>query len=1099
MEQRFPHNEYATDEDSADLPPIRTRSLSENEVVGNRFATRAELHSDDSFDYNESPIHWSHSQSGLHHRHTLNRDDDKLDGEFRSSSREPRNSKYKRQRQMPNRSSGKFLCKPWIRYVLIAIFVGYLFLVFRIFHVISSSPTEKDAIRIFPMPMEEKRTLQRHLSDEKEQLVYNQARNEARHRATERRDRTRPRPQTPSLPWYPVLTAEQAERATFTDADTYTDTLKKNRPAPMEQLCGFHAQNSALAYPDSYLGRDAINSESRVLITGILSPVGFHLALRLKHRCGAQVITGLDAMLPNTVQHRLGLLEQLEILATNLPELERPIIETFLGLDPKKKSSSRKLLDATNELDLMQWKPTHIVHLQSYGSEIYPPPQWKNLQSPYVSEYYNPLFLSIRSNMVAMEQLLASIAMADAERRPHMIYASSNLVHRNPPARDDIWQSQVGLMDEILADAYYSAYGIYSVGMRLPNGVYGPWEHSETSTYKIMDTLVLDKTLNDTLSADSSLDLVYTDDVVDALIAAMQFRSPSSKPATFEVTSGETWSPVSIHEAAKAYLSKSVASPALESSPFQVEKGAVFNFTQQYLDWSTHTPLEEGLVRSIAWHLDRANPYGSPPARNASSISTGDKFLASHSLSTCAAEDFVCHSGLKYLPCASECSTKARCVSSAFDDMIPLVQEVTEGCDIVLYTQALGDSVSDMKLQSEFMEEGNPLICNFAFVSSGSKLVDSVLQKVPNAELARLGVAPLPEDEGKPGAIHKRKLEKLNGRLLYRGWILLWTDNSPDPFPHADHYLLKLSPGRFFSKDVKYGMFIEQDFPVTPTADDVKFLVHEMHRPAWDQRIVKRKTQPKAKFHLPAEPRRRAVILVSRLKYEDSLDYEPLPPDSRITIREAARFMRFEKGEAPLRTEPPEVRRQREFYERIPSRVNRVDALRSPMEPAYHFQMHHWARTRWVLHDMQLEESRQLRCDWYQEHIQWGSHLDQLSLAHAMAKREIERRIAHEEPDDTVLKRMSEKTAIKRLLSDANEWHAIQTEQNKLYTPDYELEVLPYDLPDADIDKGPETVVENGEAALFVRIMSDRIMAVARKAWNYAKSNDHNSAKDGDS
>jgi hypothetical protein len=92
-----------------------------------------------------------------------------------------------------------------------------------------------------------------------------------------------------------------------------------------------------------------------------------------------------------------------------------------------------------------------------------------------------------------------------------------------------------------------------------------------------------------------------------------------------------------------------------------------------------------------------------------------------------------------------------------------MTQVVAEGCDVVLDTQAFGKDVEDLALQSECIDEGDVLICNFAFVSSSSKLVESVIQKVPNAEVANMGAAPRPEDLlGKVVAIHERKVEKLN-------------------------------------------------------------------------------------------------------------------------------------------------------------------------------------------------------------------------------------------------------------------------------------------------------------------------------------------------
>ena len=47
-------------------------------------------------------------------------------------------------------------------------------------------------------------------------------------------------------------------------------------------------------------------------------------------------------------------------------------------------------------------------------------------------------------------------------------------------------------------------------------------------------------------------------------------------------------------------------------------------------------------------------------------------------------------------------------------------------------------------------------------------------------------------------------------------------------------------------------------------------------------------------------------------------------------------------------------------------------------------------RTKWIIHHLKLEEGHQLRCEWYKdkEHVR-NTHLDQLSFAYGMAKREL--------------------------------------------------------------------------------------------------------------
>jgi hypothetical protein len=1077
---------------------------------------------------------WSPARSGLHHRHpvhNLNSDDEDDDHEKKGTSATSRlRSRKRNQYNNSNNNTGgggtntrnhqhwaahashKKRCTPWVCKALIGCVLSYVVLVVWIYQHLMPDATPSpgsgsdsayfslfsSSFSSYGFAENAAKRLARHALDEQESIAYQLAQAQNQQRALARRKRTRPPgAKSTTIPSYKILSVDQEERARYprVDKDDQETPIPGMRPAALEELCGFHAQKASLAYPNSYVARDALNSNSRVLITGILNPIGFHLALALKERCGVQIMTGIDPMLPNTVQNRLAILEQIQILTTNIPQLFRPILTPFIGLDPKVSKSTNTFLDVTGELDLLGFRPTHIVHLASYSPQVYRNPQgkWKNLQSPYVSDDYDPLLFPIRSTITSMEQILASIASVDPKIQSHFTYASSNRLWQESSKRDDIVHSHTRRIDEVLADTYHTLYGAYSVAMRLPNAVYGTWGHPESDIHKLLhgathnETFASNNNNNNSNPKEEALDMVHVDDIVDAFISAMQFRYPSSKPAAFEFTSGRT---SSLKDVAQTLLS-TASNETLSVPRFdQAVETSETSLTRQYLEWSPHTPVEVGLLRAMAWHLDRKHPYGHTPSDSQTDIETGDAFLARHHLETCAADNLVCHAARQYLPCSSECSTRDHCIPSIFDDMINMTQEVTEGCDVVLYTQAFGKDVDDLALQSEYMEEADLLICNFAFVSSSSKLVESVIQKVPNTELANMGVAPRAEDLGKVGAIHERKLEMLNGRLLYRGWILLWVKDTPEPLPKADDFLLKLSPGRLFSKDVMHSVFIDPGFAVSPTAEDITFLIHEMHRSAWEERTVKRKAKPKARFRLPPEPERQATLLMSRMKYQYSSDMERLPEDAKISVYTATKCMRHENGEAPLGKEPPEIKLQREFYERIPSVVNR-DPLRSPLEPYYQYSMKHWSRSRWVAHDMTLEESRQLRCDWYQEHVQWGSDLDQLSFAHVMAKRELERRMAFGEPDDHARKAFAEKLEMKKLLTDAHEWYAMQTEQNRYYSAHDGLEVLPYDSVDEKNDKEALDALEaptNDKASLFVRLVSDRIMSYSRKAWNNAQS-----------
>jgi len=401
-------------------------------------------------------------------------------------------------------------------------------------------------------------------------------------------------------------------------------------------------------------------------------------------------------------------------------------------------------------------------------------------------------------------------------------------------------------------------------------------------------------------------------------------------------------------------------------------------------------------------------------------------------------------------------------------------------------------------MDEEAATSSKPLICNIAFAPRSSKLVQTVTDQVPHEQLVKFGVSRDGVSEVEDtAAFQNKKLDGLNGKILYRGWIMVWVEGAMEPLSITDKSLLKLSPGKLFHPDVKYGFFVEDNFSTSPRLDDVQFLIGEMKREAFPKRTVEKREElvntetgeesiRKAKYRVPSEPRRRASILFAPLRHPETFVVDPT---KKLSVHEASKFMRYEIDLDPNDKEPADIRRQREFYERIPSYMN-SGALRSVNEPWYRYSMRHWVRTRWVVHDFRLEESRQLRCEWYQEHVQWGTDIDQLSFAHVMAKMELERRIAHEEPDDHVRTFIDEHPEL-RDLTDSYEWHSMQTENNRLYhEPMMWTSQLPEHIDKAAWERNHGRLEDLRQAKLppkttplFVRIMSERMMALSRRAW----------------
>jgi hypothetical protein len=720
---------------------------------------------------------------------------------------------------------------------------------------------------------------------------------------------------------------------------------------------------------------------------------------------------------------------------------------------------------------------------------------------------------------------LQTIAGFPEKERPQFLYAAKPLQSNTTIDSHSKLFRTMKHIDELLADIYHSRnnYGLPSIGMRLPNSIYGPWGHAGSIIHGILARAVEEHSgslQNHTASStdgrtnndgSDSLDLLFVDDAVDAIISALQYRS--DKPTTVTVPAERTTSVESLSSTVQSLLHGNSTDHLI---PINDAKTTVENQKEQslILPKTEQTPLKDGLVKSIAWHMDRLTPFGSAPIStedagnsiDTTPVETGDKFLQRHEMKTCGPYDISCHKNNDYLPCNSECNTHQNCVPSIFDDTRELMYNVSEGCDIAMYTQMLGYNVEDAELHAEYMDDSDLdddelLVCNFAFVPRESDLVSLVTSKVPSEQLAKFGIEPRSSDRSSKD-LRERKLDILNGRLLYRGWILIWVKDGMRELSAPDASLMKLSPSKFFHPSVRYGLFVEDNFKVSPNLEDVLFLVDQMHRNKLASRSLKKEVEietpngpitKKVKISIPGEPARRAAILFAPLRYpniDDPIIEQYREGNRKLSMNHATKFMGYEVGYQPGEKESPSLRRQREFYERIISNVNKPNELRSNFEPCYRFTMRHWVRSRWVLHDFTLEEARLLRCDWYQEHVQWGNDLDQLSFAKIMGMRDIKRRIAHKEPSDNVKSFVEEHPELHDL-TDSYEWHAMETEIKNLYLEPVNWNSQHFASTQVTIGangepKEGEDLIEE-DTPLYVRIMSERVMDISRKIWTKMK------------
>lgn len=416
-----------------------------------------------------------------------------------------------------------------------------------------------------------------------------------------------------------------------------------------------------------------------------------------------------------------------------------------------------------------------------------------------------------------MEALLTQMQLS--KNRPHLVYASSYEVYPQiimAPTEDlsdlDKFEETMTLttpqslrgaskiMDEVIAKLYFDEYGIVSVGLRYFS-VYGPWNAPGSPWFELAERAVqsqLTDDLGNGIDADSVMDFIYIDDAVDATLLAMQTQR--TEPFVVNIASGQgtSWKDLTTkmieffptdHEESKRDNSDGTTDAETNSSTYNV--GSIRR-AQEVLGFRPQISLDEGLRKVLAWHWDRAYPYG-----GAEDINSRNEPIVNEGIVSCLPTDSDCLHGTPVFPCASECSHDGQCIKSYWDAVLGWTQALTEECTNVLYTVALDpflDVIPSAHIRVDpnsdpFVNEGS---CNLAFVSTSSPLVKKMRGEGPN--------------QG-----HVISMDRT--QLLRAGlWTLIPVESPPAPQEQPLLALLpKLSPGLFFSNQVERAIYVEPD------------------------------------------------------------------------------------------------------------------------------------------------------------------------------------------------------------------------------------------------------------------------------------------------
>jgi hypothetical protein len=126
---------------------------------------------------------------------------------------------------------------------------------------------------------------------------------------------------------------------------------------------------------------------------------------------------------------------------------------------------------------------------------------------------------------------------------------------------------------------------------------------------------------------------------------------------------------------------ETTASDEKKEDPFTASFGSIQR-AEQLLGYKPRVTLKKGIVQLLAWHYDRAYPYGGGQTL----AHEKSDFIASKGIVSCLPNDKECLKAAPVFPCASECSHEAQCTQSFYDEIMGWTQALTANCETVLYT-----------------------------------------------------------------------------------------------------------------------------------------------------------------------------------------------------------------------------------------------------------------------------------------------------------------------------------------------------------------------------------------------------------------------------
>uniref|UniRef100_A0A7S3QAK6 Uncharacterized protein n=1 Tax=Chaetoceros debilis TaxID=122233 RepID=A0A7S3QAK6_9STRA len=790
----------------------------------------------------------------------------------------------------------------------------------------------------------------------------------------------------------------------------------------LPKRCGLEFQSLFSENSSDFPPTNSIHKDSVVLITGILSQLGFHLALKLATACDVKIMIGVDSYATDQI-YRERMLEQITLFYSQVPSLRTPLILSPMGAVPNA-IQHRYYEDFVNtftgELEFSSTViPTHIVHIgsrdelsfhadsSSNGNSDSKPNS--NSDSAHSSGSSNGSLYWLRHSLIMTEQILSHL---DRISSPvHVTFVSDvdvmtlngDSLHPINPSfeKNKYFSSTTKLMEELIVQSYATRLDNHHfVTLRLPQ-LFGPWGKPGAFDYDIAQTAIMHWHDEDTMSRDSDskpsmllnstglshasqseMDLLFIDDAVHSVMASMQYSNCNegeSNTSSFSL-SGDRVSFATFAEIIESHM------------PMFIDKEAVAS--------KDATRLQIGVTQLLAWHLNRFALLGSHQESSIEANPSGMEFLLKEGEDVCAPDDIYCLRGHPVYPCASECSDAALCTSSPFDMVIETSHLVTKGCATVMYTTMFLNKDETRGLPKAPAEFEAKTICSIAFVDGSKQINPHNIKKFRDGD----------------------KTVKIK---RHNGWYIIPVEiDSTGTLPIELSSLLKISPGNFFHSDVERALHLAENFIRNPSERDIIFtagLVQSLapspksFRKAFNYEIGH--TKREALIAFPA-------MQIVKMKSQDILSGSVSPHSEKISAGIGLKQI--------LKVDPDNkgLVKNLNLYHKdnsMPHLIYNNCELNSDCD--YKFSLDHWTRDDWLVHNLSPKASKQLRCEWYREHTRWEFSNEILSFAQVTARLGAERfnRIDDMNEKD----RMMEEQKQKRIdgTTDDHEWHAIYDQE----------------------------------------------------------------------